>query len=259
MAKKQQWAKPPRTPPEHSIDLHGYRKSEGIKALTFFLDQVVSTSTKFPRRNGYGDTWVLVITGSGAHSPDGPTLRDAVMNLLNKRMMEYSVNRGKGSFTVNASSGISFYEPPNPVDSKILLKETPDKIPALPKGPPRGVDSVCAVVYDDDAPTLQEVVAIERAITESRTEQLKVLSEEKREENILKRAASMSLLESKNIEEEEQEMIERAVSMSLIENNWSEESSSDHDLQRALEISQKDFEPIDEELRMALELSKTLL
>jgi hypothetical protein len=259
MAKQQQRAKPPRKPPTHSIDLHGYRKSEGIKALTFFLDQVVSPSTKFPTRNGYGDTWVLVITGSGAHSPEGPTLRDAVMNLLNKRKMEYSVNRGKGSFTVNASSGIAFYEPPNPVDSKILLKETPEKIPALPKGPSRYVDSVCALVHDDDSPTLQEVVAIEKAITESRTEQLKVLSEEKREEHILKRAASMSLLELKHIEEEEQDMIERAVSMSLIENNWSEETSSDHDLQRALELSQKEFEPIDEELRMALEFSKTCL
>ena len=247
-------AKPPRQSPTHSIDLHGYRKSEGIKALTFFLDQVVSTSRKGP--NGCGCIWVLVITGSGAHSPDGPTLRDAVMNLLDKRQMLYSVNRGKGSFTVNACSGFAFYEPPSPVDSKILLKETPDKIPALPKGPTK---TVGLLVYGDDAPTLQEVVAIDKAITESRNEQLKVFSEDKREENILKRVSSMSLLESKKMEQEEQEIIQRAVSVSLIENFWSEESSSSDDLQRALELSQNDFETIDEELRMALKLSMTLL
>jgi D-ribose pyranose/furanose isomerase RbsD len=259
MAKQRDFPRPtgtPPTPPSLSIDLHGYRKSEGIKALTLFLEEVVSRS-RMRTRNG--DVWVLVVTGSGAHSSEGPVLRDAVKNLLEKRQMEYSINRGKGSFTVNANSGITFYDPKNPVDSKIILKEPPEKIPALPKGPRKGVHT--GLVYDDDAPTPLEVACIDKAITESRTELLKVFNEEKREEMILKRVASMSLLEAK--QEEEHEMIQRALSMSLIESNCSEASCLDHDLQRALELSQTDFEQrcdfIEEELQMALELSKNLV
>jgi DNA-nicking Smr family endonuclease len=51
-----------------SIDLHGYRKSEAISRLTEFLDQV---TRKHNNNNGGGPCWVEVVTGSGAHSPDG--------------------------------------------------------------------------------------------------------------------------------------------------------------------------------------------
>jgi Smr domain len=244
----------PPIPPSHSIDLHGYRKSEGIKALTSFLDHV---DTRGRRRNKHCDIWVLVITGSGAHSPEGPVLRETVKNLLDKRQMEYFLNRGKGSFTVNASSGIAFYEPPDPVDSKIILKVRPETIPALPKGPT--VASQTIHVYGDDAPTLQEVAALDKAIKESRIEQQKVLQETKREEKLLKRAASLSLLDVKE-DYEEQEMMDRAVSMSLLECNVRDAEGSDHDLQRALELSQTDFEQhsydVDEEIRKALVLSQ---
>jgi len=281
MTKQHQfYSRPPGLPPPsktkfqptHSIDLHGYRKSEGIKALTSFLDQVVSknnniTSSKRCRtqpgsRNG-GDIWVCVITGSGAHSPEGPVLRDAIKNLLDKRQMEYVINRGKGSFNVNATSGITFYEPQAPIDSKVILKPTPDKIPALPKGP-RVHDPSSSTRYDDDDdvdgnPTLQEVAAIDKAIAESRAEQLIVVSQEQKEQSMLKRAASMSLLDLRREKEEENEMMKRAVSMSLIECNWNETTNPDEDLQRALELSQIDYEPVDEDLQLVLELSRNII
>ena len=90
-----------------TIDLHGYRKSEAIRALTDFLDNVSSTNKSSRRTDNRGrrrqddkatiaaaattatydnknvtngnegrikSVWCLVITGTGAHSPDGRTL-----------------------------------------------------------------------------------------------------------------------------------------------------------------------------------------
>ncbi len=51
-----------------TIDLHGYSKAEGISKLTSFLDQVVAQQYG---QTHAGGVWVLVITGSGAHSSDG--------------------------------------------------------------------------------------------------------------------------------------------------------------------------------------------
>ena len=94
-----------------TIDLHGYRKSEAIAALTSFLE----------RNQGQG--WVTVITGSGAHSHNGPILRTAVQSLLEKRQMEFTLNRGKGSFLVNADSGFVLYDPEAPTDTKVVLQK----------------------------------------------------------------------------------------------------------------------------------------
>ena len=111
--------------PIGSIDLHGYTKSEGISALTSFLDQV--------SRRYKGDVWVMVITGSGAHSYGGPVLRSAVQTLLDKRKMKYTCNGGKASFNVQANSGYVLYAPEGPRDTKVLLQEAPESVPSLPK------------------------------------------------------------------------------------------------------------------------------
>lgn len=239
-----------------TIDLHGYRKSQAIIALTSFLDQVVSRQRK-QRDGAMKDVWVLVITGSGAHSPDGPVLRNSVEALLQKRQMQFITNRGRGSFNVKANSGIVFYEPDAPRDTKVIVKNAPETIPALPKPPKISNLAQVALDYGDDAPTPCEVVATEKAIEESRKDQQEVLKDQKKDEKLLKRAVSMSLLQAQKEDKEEQEIMQRALSLSLLDS----QSNIDDDLQRALELSQKEFEHFpdeNEELQKALELSQKI-
>mmetsp|Transcript_66963 Transcript_66963/g.193519 ORF Transcript_66963/g.193519 Transcript_66963/m.193519 type:complete len:303 (-) Transcript_66963:60-968(-) len=244
-----------------TIDLHGYRKSEGIKTLTSFLEGTVSKHRR--RKNCTGDVWVLVVTGSGAHSPEGPVLRSAVENLLQKRQMEFIVNRGKGSFTVKANSGIVFYEPDAPVDTKLIIRDAPERIPSLPTAAKfrlvRG-----GLLDEDESPTPNEVAATDKAFEESRKYHEKSMQEAKKEENMMKRAVSMSMLEAKKDEEEEEAMVHRAMSMSLLERRPSEDEF-DEELRKALELSQKDLQTsfhTDSEagdLEAALELSRTIM
>jgi DNA-nicking Smr family endonuclease len=49
-----------------SLDLHGYRKEAAIRAVTDFIEQVVSVSPTLPKSR-----WVTIITGTGQHSTDG--------------------------------------------------------------------------------------------------------------------------------------------------------------------------------------------
>jgi hypothetical protein len=238
-----------------SIDLHGYRKSEGISALTVFLDQA---------NRSKGEVWVLVITGSGANSHAGPVLRSAVQALFEKRQMVYTVNHGKGSFNVKANSGFVLYEPLEPSDTKLLLKEAPDPFPFLPKMS----DLVARASTSTVNPVPAEVAANDANLKESRKERKKEFKERKKEERIIKKALSMSLLESKKEEEEEEKKMVRAFSLSMIEIR-----AEDRDLQKALELSQTEFESMrnddddslsmietraeEGELQKALELSQT--
>lgn len=244
-----------------TIDLHGYRKSEGIIALTSFLDLVVSRQRQQKQQQNDGDIWVLVITGSGAHSSEGPVLRTAVQNVLEKRQMHFVMNRGKGSFTVKANSGIVFYEPGPPVDTKIIVKDSIEVIPTLPKRPPR-LPNDRILLYEDDAPTPIEVAVTDNAIEASKREHQEIVSEQKKEELLLKRAVSMSLIQAQKENEEEQQLMQRALSMSLLDTHTNDRQI-DEDLQRVLEISQKDFqrdchEDDDDELQRALELSQKI-
>ena len=213
--------------PVATIDLHGYKKAEGIRNLTLFLEQVTHKK--------HGEVWVLVITGSGAHSPDGPVLRTAVEQLLQKRKMKYILNPGKGSFTVNANSGHKLFEPEAPTDTKVLLKAASPTIPSLPK-PVQPISSI------DPLPC--EVAANDAQMEASRRESEKMFREQKKEEKLFKRAMSASLLEAEREKEEEETMMKRVLSLSMIdaaEQNSAREED-DEELRKALELSQKEFE-----------------
>jgi len=99
--------------PVATLDLHGYHRGEAIRRLTDYLDQQA-------QNNRAEQVWVCVITGSGVHSTEGPVLRNAVQDLFVKRQMEYHINTGKGSLTVNAKSGIVLHKQ-KVVDSKITI------------------------------------------------------------------------------------------------------------------------------------------
>ena len=49
--------------PMDTLDLHGFNKAEAIRRTTDFLDRSTPSDS--------GNAWVLIITGSGAHSTDG--------------------------------------------------------------------------------------------------------------------------------------------------------------------------------------------
>ncbi|HUL01523.1 MAG TPA: Smr/MutS family protein [Nitrospirota bacterium] len=80
------------------LDLHGYLKEEAIRRLERFISNAFSTSQNA----------VLVITGKGNNSPDGPVLRRAVVHWLQdkgKRMIaEFSSaprhRGGTGAFVI---------------------------------------------------------------------------------------------------------------------------------------------------------------
>ena len=219
-----------------SLDLHGYTKSQGIPLLTSFFERVTKTQTT--------DVWVLVITGSGAHSSNGPILRNAVQALLEKRKMVYVLNRGKGSFTVNANSGQVLYPPEPPTDTKIILKQTSEPLPAMKT-------SITRPNYRPaDYPRPAEVAANEAIIQESRDSFLEEIRERKKEERLLKRAISLSILDAKREMEEEEKLLQQVMSISMAVCQDMDEGIEDDDLQQALALSRREYE-IQRKLRPA--------
>lgn len=113
---------------ELTLDLHGKRLDDAIAAVTFYFDRIRSTyAANNPAYAASPNSLkVTVITGSGSHSTHGPVLRSAVQTLLVKRGMNFSIEPGKGAFTVDALSGWDLYASEVPADSKILLSEQQD-------------------------------------------------------------------------------------------------------------------------------------
>ncbi|CAJ1939311.1 unnamed protein product [Cylindrotheca closterium] len=223
--------------PIAEIDLHGFTKVEAIQRLTIFMDEV-SRQSKRPTRT----CWVLVITGSGAHSPYGPVLRTAVEGLLQKRQMEYVPQRGKGGFIVNAHSGIVFFEPEQPTDSKVVTShQNPslsyasilDKHRDRVRAPPSDVQS---------EPLPFEVAATDSAIEESRIEAQRALGREEKEKHLLKKALSMSALEQEQEQEEETKLLKKALSLSMAEATPEPNENEEEELQEALLVSQQEEE-----------------
>jgi hypothetical protein len=112
-----------------SIDLHGLTKDDAISTVANFLNtHRASPHLKQKSNSHYKPVPVIIITGSGKHSHSGPVLRTAVEKYLQKREMNYVINRGKGSFTVDCASGIDLYFDHNQkVCTKVIIA-TEDEI-----------------------------------------------------------------------------------------------------------------------------------
>lgn len=242
-----------RPQPQATIDLHGYTKSDALRRLTLFLDQI---SCAKPRAT---NAWVLVITGSGAHSNNGPILRTAVENLFQKREMKYMVNPGKGSFTVDVKSGFKLFEPDQPTDTKVVISQgMKQDVPSLSSHRDRvrtfpGLDQ-------ETNPLPAEVAVTDAFIEESRTEGLKTVAQQRREETLLKRAMSMSMLELKEEEDGEEKLLQRAMSLSMIE-NLPEPRDDENEIQKALELSKQEFEQdqATDAIKLAIALSQKVV
>eukprot|EP00980_Cylindrotheca_fusiformis_P019933 scaffold7017_cov134-Cylindrotheca_fusiformis.AAC.28 len=237
-----------------TIDLHGLSKSDALRRLTLFMEQI---SCQNPR--SASNVWVLVITGSGAHSSSGPILRTAVETLFQKRSMKYVLNPGKGSFTVDVKSGFKIFEPDQPQDTKVILsKETTrgrsflsshrDRVRTAPR------------MDEENNPLPAEVAATDAFIEESKMEGQKMIGLQKKEEAMFHRAVSMSVLEIKEEKEAESELLQRAMALSIIE-NLPQPSDDEEDIQKALELSKQEFEQEQETdpLQEALELSRQVV
>ena len=202
---------------------------------------------------------MTVITGSGAHSQNGPILRTAVQALFEKRQMEFTLNRGKGSFLVNADSGFVLYEPEAPTDTKLVLqKAANDSFTPMSKlvsrtAPVSNINPLPSEVAANDANMKASQKAIQRDT-----------NYKKKEENILQKALSESRLQQMKEEEEEEEKLmeqmEEALSLSM-----KDLASEDDELRKTLELSQKEFdekdfqrEDSDNDLHQAIQLSQKL-
>ena len=109
------------------LDLHGQRSEEAVREVTLFLEKIRSAATRVPSfETSTSQFYVTIITGSGAHSPNGPILRSVVQRLLDKRGMTYHLERGNGAFRVNALSGHDLYQADEPVDSKVVVLAADD-------------------------------------------------------------------------------------------------------------------------------------
>ena len=114
------------------LDLHGFTKERAIEKVTFFLDQIrhkhLYSLSNSPAYVHPSTMPVTIITGSGKHSQSGPVLRQAVEKILTKRQMSFRLNHGKGSFLVDAFSGVELNLRDDllcPTDSKVLVKRRP--------------------------------------------------------------------------------------------------------------------------------------
>ena len=233
------------TSPVATIDLHGYTKGHAISLLTDFLERVC--------KNRVGEVWVEVITGTGAHSRDGPVLRTAVGRLLQKREMIFELSGNKGSFKVQANSGHVLYPKGPPTDTKVLIEEASE-------GPVRLPTAADRIQPSDYDPLPHEVAYADQAIEESRDMYKQTLKEQKRQEKLLKKALSKSKLEAEQEEQEEQKMITRALSESMaapIDPPNSIDDSMDEDLRKVLELSKSETRmDCNDELERVLSLSK---
>jgi len=222
--------------PTDILDLHGCTKSDAISQTTDFLD-------RSKRILNSDNTWVLVVTGSGAHSPHGPVLRGAIEALLIKRKIVYYLMKGKGSFLVNAASGFVLYEPSQPRDSKVMVAPT------------------SASGCTDGANLIRRSI-LERQLSENREGNSKALKKKfhsiRNEEAAFDEAISKSLEEKERAKAEDKETIGQAVNLSLMAKQ--KETDEEQKLCEAIEISKRESVvnamDEDEQILKTLALSK---
>jgi len=246
--------------PVYTLDLHGCLKSEAISRSTDFLER---SNLSLNSENA----WVLIITGSGAHSVHGPVLRGAVEALLMKRKIEYYRMKGKGSFLVNAASGFFLYEQPQPRDSKVIVTSNSvslrGKIPSLERGLTDKRDSSKALKKEFHD-RCREKKDLDDAVSRSLEEQERIKTED---ETLLGRAVNLSLLEKKKQSQEEKnfflakdiskresivnamsqdEQIQKTLNLSKIEFDYLDDQ--DACIQRAIELSRKESQEVNNEM-----------
>lgn len=230
--------------------MHGFRKEEAIREVTKFFES-------------HNESWVHIITGTGSHSQHGGVLKVAIESLLNRREMEFK-KTSPGSFLVNAASGIVFYEPMQPTDSKVVLQprddeyvlvKLPPRVPLPPGGgvhrplvaaePTATATPVAAAAMGEASE--DETCAASAAVAPCEDAAATAAQSADDELRLLELAQEESLKEAKRLEEAQNQIeqdYERIMRLSIVE-----------DARRKAEEEQK----LEDELRKALELSTELV
>jgi len=219
--------------PAFTLDLHGSTKSEGICRTTEFLDRI----RRQQGQNKKSEVWVLIVTGSGSHSQEGPVLRGAIENLLIKRSIKYHQMRGRGSFLVNALSGLVLYEPDQPKDSKVIVanplhhydfydedihldneigrdrRQVRTKIPTIK---PFSLTQQLGPAMDEISRAGTDNGNRNRYSYDNKSLK-KAFGKQKKEESAYQRAISESLAENQQAEKADEELLKRAFNLSLLD------------------------------------------
>lgn len=236
-----------------TLDLHGYRKAEAIRRLTTFLEE--------------NSSWVCIITGTGSHSSDGPVLRTAVLDLLEKREMDYR-RETPGAFVVNASSGHVLFEPPPPEDTKVVVKSAEDINDAtFPVNMQKRQRHYVTPTVDPESvplatievgPSVAELAAEERVLAQAREESILAFQQQMRvkaaEEKELSEALRLSLTLKQPAVEEDEDALQKALRLSA-EQERIEREEEEKLLKQVLDKSENEKEYIDDELSLILKLS----
>ena len=107
-----------------TLDLHGRRLEDAIAEVTMYFDRIRRTYASISNAAASSNSLdVVVITGKGSHSTQGPVLRSAVQKLLIKRGMNYTMEEHKGAFRVDALSGWDLYATGPATDSKVMTSD----------------------------------------------------------------------------------------------------------------------------------------
>lgn len=255
-----------------TIDLHGKNKEKAISQLTQFLSETV-------RRHGSGTRegmWVLIITGAGNHSQNGPVLRNAVQSTLEKRRMKYKIQPGQGSIIVRADSGFELHSEGPKQDTKVILASTVHRShlcisdsaigsAQMNKHGNREVSHLSSLV--ENAPLPREVRDDEKAL---KTGKIMSLEEERskqkkktRERKDMQKALDVSLeicRKQDEKKEEEERMLQEILALSekeSAERVLSEEEEIEAAIKMSLEPESSDSDE-DDELAAAIQKSLEL-
>jgi hypothetical protein len=156
--------------------------------------------------------------------------------------------KGKGSFLVNAASGVVLYEPSQPRDSKVIVAPNSVVVPRNVLHPIRRS-------------------ILERDLSENRKRGRKALKKDFhnrcKEEAAFDDAISKSLEEDSKVKAEAEQLLEQAVDLSIVEKQVEKQKLKEEEkkLSAAIEISKResivnDLDE-DEQIRQTLALSKT--
>ena len=192
-------------------------------------------------------------------------MRGAIEALLRKRKIEYHIRKGKGSFLVNSASGIVFYEPSQPRDSKVIVAPTsadtsgPDLIrrSRLDRQLSQNRDGSRKALKKQFYNVRNEEAAYGEAISKSLKENDREKAEAKEDKELLEEAVSLSLLEKEKETNEEKKLAD-VIEMSKRE-SFVNAMDEDEQIQKSLALSQAEYDrqnDPDAYLQHVLELSR---
>ena len=204
-----------------TLDLHGYTKERALREAVEFLDAQRS--------------WVVLVTGTGSHSLDGPVLRGAIESLLTKRKYTYSRNT-PGSFLVGASTGsVEHFQASCEEDTKIIVGDAQDEMVAvqlaarraqtrtkgfsgLTTGNNRMLNDGKDGEHLEVGPSLKEVDDSEKDFEEAKKESLELqrlmAKKATQEKRAMEKALSLSVYEEKRLKEEDEALVQAAIEAS---------------------------------------------